>query len=165
MKGLDVGGRYALDVADALDGKECILELSADGLIVCVDEHLCADLLESENVVDDVCFLDFYSLRNKVCELSADNGEVCLVSLRKEVVNGVDFSHFNPSRSNESTFGAFVGNALVAALVAPSDLDFPALGAFEEGVAVADKPLSTGRANFIVSHSRGDKLEVYIGDC
>ena len=62
------------------------------------------------------------------------------------------------SRTHESALGAGVGNALVAALGAAADLSSAAVGALEEGVAVAEEPLPAGGAYFIVSHVRSIRL-------
>ena len=62
------------------------------------------------------------------------------------------------SRSHESAFLALVGDALIAALVAPSDLVLPALGALEERVAVTNESLSAGRAYFVSCHALCDTL-------
>ena len=85
-----------------------------------------------------------------------DRVEIDVRALGQDVVRGNDLSHSHTSRSAEPAVGAFVGDALIAALLASSDLDFPALGALEEGVAVADKSLPAGGANLVCCHSRTD---------
>lgn len=157
----NVGGGYALDASDTLDAGKSIFEFASDVLIVSVDKELCVNLLESEDVVADLGLLNFHTGRDKVGELGRDGGDIGGISVREYLVNGIDLCHSNPSRSDESAFGTFVRNALVAAGGTPSDLDFPAFGALEESVAVADEPLSAGRAYFISSHSRTDMILLY----
>ena len=54
----NVGGGDALDAADSLDTGEGVLEFASDHLVVCVEEELSVDLLESEDVLADLGLLD-----------------------------------------------------------------------------------------------------------
>ncbi len=157
----NVGRRYALNASNTLDGAERIFEFASDVLIVSIDEEFCVNLLESEDVVTDLGLLNFHASRNEIGELSRDSRNVSSISVGEYLVNRIDLCHQDPSRSDESTFGTFVRNALVAAGGTPSNLDFPTFGALEESVTVADEPLSAGRAYFISSHSRTDIILLY----
>ena len=132
----------ALDALDSDDGLEGALELSSDGLVRVVDEESRVDLHEAESDGRDLGLKELDSGGKDGGEALDDCLEVDVGALGHEVVACNNLSHLSTSRSDESAFLAFVGNALVAALVAPSDLALAALGAFEEGVAVPDEPLT-----------------------
>ena len=151
-----VGRRNALDVLNSGNGGQSVLEVGSDGLDGVVDGETGVYFHECEGYGLDLGLEEFHALGKYLGDGLDDRVEVDVRALGQDVVRGNDLSHSHTSRSAEPAVGAFVGDALIAALLASSDLDFPALGALEEGVAVADKSLPAGGANLVCCHSRTD---------
>ena len=151
----------ALDVLDAGNGAEPVLELAADLFVGVVDEEPCVDLHEAECDGLDGGLEDLDALGDDIRQLGDDSVEIDFCALGHEVVGCCDLSHRYTSRSDESAFLALVGDALVAALGAPSDLVLSALGALEEGVSAANQPLPAGRAYFVGCHAHAIRVIVF----
>lgn len=151
----DAGGADALDAVDAGDRHEGVLQLLADAFDV-VDDEGGVDLhhAEHEGLDDGLVLLDLDALGDGPGDGGEDRVDVGGVAGGENVVNGIELDHTDTSGTYESAFRAGVGDALVAALGAAADLDLPALGAFEEGVAVPEEPHSAGRAYLVLSHNR-----------
>lgn len=157
----DDRGVNALDVLDAVDSAESLFELGSNFFVGIVDDESRVDLHESEGDGEDGGLDNLNSCRNDGRQFRDDIIEVDVGASGHEVVLCCDLSQVLTSGSNESAFLALVGDTLVAALGAPSDLVLPALGALEEGVSAANQPLPAGRANFVGCHAHAIILLIF----